>query len=270
MIWYNIIYAKKQFARWQRPDQSKWSNGFSVDTGSVCPCEPHHLPKSSTMNRNQQQIHIKSFLHLNPFTITTQHRYRASTIMLSPFTVMFTGIWCGIKRRHALINPPGHCKEFGHEKWAVCCWATRPPDNWYHLEGSGTHEMILCLLLLMLLLMLLLPLILFLLWFFFFGIVPQQLRVGCLPKVVSCCYINPSMTQVSLDETICHLPPSSEPSCTCSQQHMLQIAKYQQQRTIAAQRSWNHNPEGIFCSFTPLIRSQPSFLFQGVLVPSFQ
>ena len=133
---------------------------------------------------------------------------------------------------------------------------------------SGTHEMNLRLLLLML--MLLLPFILFLLWFFFFGIVPQQLRVGCLPKVVSCCYINPSMTQVSLDETICHLPPSSEPSCTCSQQHMLQIAKYQQQRTIAAQRSWNHNPEGIFCSFTPLIRSQPSFLFQGVLVPSFQ
>ena len=97
MIWYNIIYAKKQFARWQRPDQSKWSNGFSVDTGSVCPCEPHHLPKSSTMNRNQQQIHIKCLVHLNPFTITTQHSYRASTIMLSPFTVMFTGIWCGIR-----------------------------------------------------------------------------------------------------------------------------------------------------------------------------
>ena len=175
-IWkYQIIYTQKKFARWQRPNQSKWSNGFSVDTGFVCPREPHHWPKSSTMNRNQQQIHIKCLVHLNAFTSTTRHSYHSCTIMLSPFTVMFTGIWCGI-RGDALINPPGHCKEFGHEKWAVCCWATRPPDNWYHLEGSGTHEMILCLLLLLLMLLLLLPLLLFLLWFFLFVLFPNSLE----------------------------------------------------------------------------------------------
>ena len=112
---------------------------------------------------------------LNAFTSTTRHSYHSCTIMLSPFTVMFTGIWCGI-RGDALINPPGHCKEFGHEKWAVCCWATRPPDNWYHLEGSGTHEMILCLLLLLLMLLLLLPLLLFLLWFFLFVLFPNSLE----------------------------------------------------------------------------------------------
>ena len=50
----------------------------------------HHESESAT-NSHQVLGTFKSIYNHN------QHSYRASTIMLSPFTVMFTGIWCGIR-----------------------------------------------------------------------------------------------------------------------------------------------------------------------------